>query len=60
MKFAFVIFKYFPYGGIQRDMMKLLRESQRRGHSVKVFTDASDQVTRLVSLKNRSGDTGPN
>lgn len=38
MKFAFVIFKYFPYGGIQRDMMKLLRESQRRGHSVKVFT----------------------
>ena len=24
------------------------------------FTDASDQVTRLVSLKNRSGDTGPN
>ncbi len=38
MRFAFCIFKYFPYGGIQRDLMKMLRECQARGHEVKIFT----------------------
>ena len=38
MRFAFTIFKYFPYGGIQRDMMKIVRECQARGHQVKIFT----------------------
>ena len=38
MRFAFCIFKYFPYGGIQRDMMKMLNECKRRGHEVKIFT----------------------
>jgi UDP-glucose:(heptosyl)LPS alpha-1,3-glucosyltransferase len=38
MRFAFCIFKYFPYGGIQRDMMKISRECLRRGHQVKLFT----------------------
>jgi len=38
MRFAFCIFKYFPYGGIQRDMMKIARECLDRGHDVKVFT----------------------
>lgn len=38
MRFAFCIFKYFPYGGIQRDMIKISRECLRRGHQVKVFT----------------------
>ncbi len=38
MRFAFCIFKYFPYGGIQRDMLKVARECLNRGHQVKVFT----------------------
>jgi len=38
MRFALCIFKYFPYGGIQRDMMKVARECLHRGHQVKIFT----------------------
>lgn len=38
MRFAFVIFKYFPFGGIQRDMMRVVHEAQSRGHFVKIFT----------------------
>ena len=38
MRIAFSIFKYFPFGGIQRDLLKLTRECQRRGHDVRVYT----------------------
>ncbi len=37
MKFAFVLFKYFPYGGLQRDCVKIAQECQRRGHQVDVY-----------------------
>lgn len=37
MRFAFAIFKYFPYGGIQRDLMKFVGECEKRGHHVKIF-----------------------
>ena len=38
MKFAFVIFKYFPYGGAQRDMLRIARDCVARGHAVKIYT----------------------
>lgn len=38
MKFAFVIFKYFPYGGAQRDMLRIARACAARGHQVKIYT----------------------
>ncbi len=38
MKFAFVIFKYFPFGGAQRDMLRIARACVNRGHEVHVFT----------------------
>ncbi len=38
MKFAFVIFKYFPFGGAQRDMMRIARECVKLGHTVHIFT----------------------
>jgi UDP-glucose:(heptosyl)LPS alpha-1,3-glucosyltransferase len=38
MKFAFVIFKYFPYGGAQRDMLRIARDCAARGHQVKIYT----------------------
>jgi len=34
---AFCIFKYFPFGGIQRDMMKMVAECRRRGHGVRIY-----------------------
>lgn len=38
MKLAFCLFKYFPYGGLQRDFLRIALECLRRGHSVQVYT----------------------
>ncbi len=38
MRAIFAIYKYFPHGGIQRDMLKMLREWVRRGHDASVLT----------------------
>jgi len=38
LKFAFLLYKYFPYGGLQRDFIRITRECQRRGHQVRVYT----------------------
>ena len=38
MHIAFSIFKYFPYGGIQRDLFKICRECRARGMRVRIYT----------------------
>lgn len=38
MRLAFALFKYFPYGGLQRDFLRIARICQQRGHSVRVYT----------------------
>lgn len=38
MKLAFCLYKYFPYGGLQRDFMRIALECQHRGHSIRVYT----------------------
>ena len=38
MQLAFVLYKYFPFGGLQRDFMRIALECQRRGHSIRVYT----------------------
>lgn len=38
MKLAFCLFKYFPFGGLQRDFIRIAKECVRRGHTVHVFT----------------------
>ena len=38
MNFAFAIFKYFPFGGLQRDMLRMAECAVGRGHRVTVFT----------------------
>ncbi len=38
MQLAFVLYKYFPYGGLQRDFMRIALECQARGHAVRVYT----------------------
>jgi UDP-glucose:(heptosyl)LPS alpha-1,3-glucosyltransferase len=40
MKLAVVIFRYFPFGGLQRDMLAIAQEARRRGHQVTVFCGA--------------------
>lgn len=37
MNIVFGIFKYFPHGGLQRDMMRIAEELLRRGDRVTVF-----------------------
>ena len=58
MKLAFSIFKYFPYGGIQRDLMKIVRACQARGHQVKVFTlrwEAPQETDLVVEVMQIQG-----
>lgn len=37
MRLAFVLFKYFPFGGLQRDMLAIAEACARRGAAVTVF-----------------------
>lgn len=37
MKFAFAIFRYFPFGGLQRDMLAIAQEAIKGGHQVTIF-----------------------
>lgn len=37
MRLAFTIFRYFPFGGLQRDMLAIAHEARTRGHQVTVF-----------------------
>lgn len=39
MKLAFTIFRYFPFGGLQLDFARFLKEGIRRGHAVTVLYD---------------------
>lgn len=38
MKLTFLIYTYFPYGGQQRDFLRIVTECLGRGHSVTVYT----------------------
>ena len=37
MKLAFCLYKYFPYGGMQRNFLAIARECLARGHQVRVY-----------------------
>ena len=38
MKLAFCLFRYFPFGGMQRDFLRIANSCLARGHSVEVYT----------------------
>lgn len=38
MKIAFCLHNYFPYGGMQRDFIRISRASQDKGNDVRVYT----------------------
>ncbi len=38
MQIAFCLTKYFPYGGWQRDFLRIATSCQQRGHPVRVLT----------------------
>ena len=37
MKFAIVLYSYFPYGGLQQDLLKILQACRRKQITVTVF-----------------------
>ena len=40
MRLAFVLYKYFPYGGLQRDMLRIATACRHAGHDVCIYTMA--------------------
>lgn len=38
MRLAFCLYKYFPFGGLQRDFLRVAQECHNRGHSIRVYT----------------------
>jgi UDP-glucose:(heptosyl)LPS alpha-1,3-glucosyltransferase len=53
LKFAFVIFKYFPFGGVQRDMLRIANDCLNAGHEVVIYTGQwhGDQQMRGLKYK---------
>ena len=37
MNLAFCLFKYFPFGGLQRDFLRIALACQARGHAIRVY-----------------------
>lgn len=40
MKVALCLYKYFPYGGLQRDFLRIANEIIARGHEVRVYVQS--------------------
>ncbi|MGP1956816.1 MAG: glycosyltransferase family 4 protein [Arsenophonus sp. NC-PE1-MAG3] len=38
MEIAFCLYKYFPFGGLQRDFIQILSACQKWGHRIRVYT----------------------
>ncbi|HLW05063.1 MAG TPA: glycosyltransferase family 4 protein [Azoarcus sp.] len=38
MQLAFCLYKYFPFGGLQRDCLRIAQACQERGHAVRIYT----------------------
>ena len=38
MQLAFCLYKYFPFGGLQRDFLRIALACQVRGHAIRVYT----------------------
>lgn len=36
--YAFCLYKYFPFGGLQRDFLRIARVCHERGHPIRVYT----------------------
>ena len=38
LRLAFCVLKFFPYGGMQRNLLRIAQACRARGHAVDVFT----------------------
>ncbi len=66
MKLAFVAFRYFPYGGLERDMLAMARTCLKRGHDVLICVGhwegrkPDDLNVRVVSGAKKYTNAGRN
>lgn len=37
MQLAFCIYKYFPFGGLQRDFLQIAKACQQQGHNIRIY-----------------------
>lgn len=44
MRLALCIFRYFPYGGLQKDFLRVARECALRGHEVEIFCGRNSEL----------------
>lgn len=44
MRLALCIFRYFPYGGLQKDFLRVARECALRGHEVDIFCGRKSEL----------------
>lgn len=57
MRLGFVLFKYFPFGGLQRDMLRIALACRDRGHEVRIYClswegDVPDRIeTEVVAIQ---------
>lgn len=58
MRFAFALFKYFPFGGLQRDMLRIAECAAGRGHEVTIFTGAWEGEAPRSGISVRLLETG--
>ena len=61
MRLALLLFKYFPYGGLQRDFARIVAELQQRGHHCRVYsTFWQGDYLPNVDLRLAPASTGSN
>jgi len=61
MQLSFLIYSYFPFGGLQRDFLRVAIECMSRGHKITVYTlswdgdipDGVDVILVPVTARNR-------
>lgn len=68
MKLAFCLFKYFPYGGLQRDFLQIAKKCCEKGHEIHVYTRSWEgeipkkfiihQVNKKLAMSNMGKDLG--
>ncbi|MDJ0957863.1 MAG: lipopolysaccharide core heptose(I) kinase RfaP [Arenicellales bacterium] len=52
MRLAFCLFRYFPFSGLARDMLRIADAAKDRGHEVHIFTSAwQGEITPQHKLK---------
>ena len=61
MRLAFLIYKYFPYGGLQRDFARFVLELQQRGHDCRIYCTAwQGETLPAVELRIAPASAGSN